>query len=97
MSSRQTGQLALDTFSTHCKNNYVSLMHVKLIKYTDLVLILEFVGKAHVAALAVKKLVSPSNPTDAAAITVVLVLVLVVKKFALQTGILKIGLLLKIT
>jgi hypothetical protein len=66
-----------------------------MVKATNLVLILKFVGKAHVAALAMEKLVSPTNSTDAAAITVILVLVLVVKQFALQTGILKVGLMLK--
>ena len=65
-------------------------MKICTVKFTDLVLVLKFVGKAHVAALTVEKLVSPTNPTDAAAITVILVLVLVVEQFALQTGVLKV-------
>lgn len=52
-------------------------------------LILEFVGKAHVAALTMEKLVSSTDPADAATITVILVFVLVIKQFALQAGILE--------
>lgn len=49
---------------------------------------LELHGQAHVADLAVEEALLPADPTNAAAVAVVLVLVLVVEQVAHQTRVL---------